>query len=52
MYISILDYQEAKVTIIKVPTGIDVEEYIDDVYGLSNVSYMTSEQLNLEVTYI
>lgn len=52
MYITILDYSEGKVHIVKLPDSINIEAYIDEHYGLDNTSYMLTEQLNLEVTYI
>ena len=52
MYITILDYSEGKVHIVEVPRGTNIEEYVDEFYGLGNTSYMTTEKLNLEVTYI
>ena len=52
MYVVILDYQYAKVIIKKLPVGTDVEEYVDDKYGLSNTEYMTVEKLDLDITTI
>jgi hypothetical protein len=52
MYVTILDYSEGKVYAIKVPDTTDIEAYVDKHYGLSNTSYMITDQLNLEVTYI
>lgn len=49
MYVVILDYQYAKVIIKKLPAGTDVEEYIDDKYGLSNTEYMTVDELKLDI---
>ena len=52
MYITILDYSEGKVDIVKVPDNTVVEAYVDEHYGLDVTSYMVTDQLNLEVTYI
>jgi len=52
MYITILDYSEGKVNIVEVPRGTNIEEYVDKHYGLDTTSYMTTEKLNLEITYI
>lgn len=50
MYVVILDYMYSKVIIKKLPAGTDVEEYVDDNYGLSNTEYMTVETLDLDIT--
>ena len=49
MYISILDFVEAKVFIIKIDDNIDAEDYVSENFGLSNVEWMTSDSLNLEI---
>ena len=49
MYISILDFVEAKVVIVKVDNNIDAEDYVSENFGLDNVEWMTSDSLNLEI---
>jgi len=49
MYINILDYENGKVIIQKVPEDTDVGEYMANNYQLDNVYYMTTLSLNLEV---
>jgi hypothetical protein len=36
----------------QVPAGTDIEDYVEDKYGLSNTNYMTTEKLNINVTTI
>lgn len=49
MYVSILDYNNNKVVVCKVPHGTDIEDYVSENFGLDNVEYMTSEVLSLEI---
>jgi len=53
MYLSILDFMNGRVIIHKIPDGLDIEEYIEDYitdnFSISNVEYMTTEKLNLEI---
>lgn len=49
MYVNILDYENGKVIIQKVPEDTDVGEYMAENYQLDNVYYMTTLSLNLEV---
>ena len=49
MYINILDYENGKVIIQKVPEDTDVEEFVSEKYGADNTFYMTTLSLNLEV---
>jgi hypothetical protein len=53
MYLSILDFQNGRVIIHKIPDGLDIEEYVEDYitdnFSISNVEYMTTEKLNLEL---
>lgn len=49
MYISILDYVEAKVVIVKVHDGVDAETYVGETFGLDNVEWMASDSINLEI---
>lgn len=52
MYVYILDYLTGDLHIDQVPAGTDIEDYVDDKYGLSNTEYMTTEKLNINVTTI
>jgi hypothetical protein len=49
MYLSILDYRDGKVIINVIPDNLEVEEYVSDVYGLDNVSYMVTDKLNIDL---
>jgi hypothetical protein len=49
MYLSILDYRDGKVIINIIPDDIDAEEYVSDLYGLDNVSYMTTKVLSVDI---
>ena len=49
MYIYVLDYLMEEVTIEEIPSDIDIEDYVDKSYGLSNVEYMTSSKLNFNI---
>ena len=49
MYISILDFSNAKVIIIEVDDSIDAEDYVSEKFGLDNVAYMTTDKLNLKI---
>jgi len=53
MYLSILDFVNGRVIVHKIPNGLDIEEYVEDYitdnFSISNVEYMTTEKLNLEL---
>jgi len=49
MYISVLDYLNAKVVIVEVEDNIDVEEYVSEHFGLDNTEYMAIDVLKLEI---
>lgn len=42
-----------RVIVHKIPDGLDIEEYVEDYitdnFSISNVEYMTTEKLNLEL---
>jgi hypothetical protein len=50
MYISILDYTNGKVVIHRVPNSIDAEDYVSEHFGLDNTEYMTTEELELDIS--
>jgi hypothetical protein len=50
MYISILDYTNGKVIIHQVNNSIDAEDYVSDHFGLDNVEWMTTEELELDIS--
>jgi hypothetical protein len=49
MYITVLDYENGKVIINKLPKDIDAEEWFNDNFDESNCYYMTTSELSLEV---
>lgn len=49
MTIAILDYCEGKVYLEKVPEYVDPEEFVEQNYGLDNVSFMTVDDDHLQV---
>ena len=53
MYLSILDFVNGRTIIHKIPDGLDIEEYVEDYitdnFSISNVEYMTTSELNLEI---
>jgi hypothetical protein len=49
MYISILNFAEGKVIIVDVDDSIDAGDYISENFGWSNVEWMTSDSLKLEI---
>lgn len=49
MYINIFNYYDSSVIIIEVSDDIDAEDYVSENYGLDDVSYMTSDTLNLTI---
>ena len=48
MYITVLDYLEAKVHVHEVSNDIDAEDYVSETFGLSNVEWIVTLDLNLE----
>lgn len=50
MYISILDYANGRVIIHQVPNSIDAEDYVSEHFGLDSVYYMTTMELELDVS--
>lgn len=49
MYISVLDFSVGKVFIIEVDDSVDVEDYVSEEFGLSNVEYMVTDTLKLKI---
>ena len=55
MIVSILNYEEGKVYIEKVPVNItndNLEIYLSSKYNMDSISYMCTNYLNLEVNVI
>lgn len=50
MYISILDYNNGRVVIHQVHNSIDAEDYVSEHFGLSNVEWMVTEDLDLDIS--
>ena len=50
MYITILDFTNGKVVIHKVPNSIDAEDYVSEHFGLDNTEYMTTDELDLDIS--
>lgn len=50
MYISILDYTNGRVVIHRVPNSIDAEDYVSEHFGLDNTEWMTTMELELDIS--
>lgn len=50
MYISILDFTNGRVIIHQVNNSIDAEDYVSEHFGLDNVEYMTTDNLELDMS--
>ena len=52
MYISILNFSNGRVVIHRVSDDVDAEDYVSENFGLDNVDYMTTMDLDLEMLTI
>jgi hypothetical protein len=50
MYISILDFASGKVIIRCVDDSVDAEDYVSERYGLDSTGYMTTMELDLDIS--
>lgn len=51
-HISILNYYNGQVIIHKVEDDVDSEDYVSTLFGLDNVSWMETKELNLSISTI